>query len=74
MEMRILPGMTIWRAVEIAVFLIILAAWFYSIQYFGISGNVQIALYFIVFLVVEIAARAAVRHFESRSWIGPRLP
>lgn len=67
MEMRILPGMTIWRAVEIAVFLIILAAWFYSIQYFGIRDSVQIGLYFLVFLVVEIAARAAVRHLESRS-------
>jgi len=74
MEARMLPGLTAWRFLELAVFLIIAAAWFYSIRYFGLRDNVRIGLYFLVFLVVEIAARAVLRRIGQKFPVELKLP
>ena len=73
MEARILPGITPWRVLEVAIFVMIAAAWFYSIRYFGLAG-MQVVLYFLAFVAFSFVLRAAFKHLERRFPIEIKLP
>ena len=73
MEARILPGVTAWRVLEGAIFVMLAAAWFYSIRYFGLAG-VQVVLYFFAFVIFSFILRAVFKYLERRFPIDIRLP
>ena len=73
MEARILPGVTAWRVLEGAIFVMMAAAWFYSIRYFGLVG-VQVVLYFFAFVIFSFILRAVFKYLERRFPIEIKLP
>ncbi len=65
MDIRAFP-IGAWQLFEVAVYLIVLAAWFYSIRHFGISGATETGLSFLALLAFWLAVRAALRRLRPR--------